>query len=176
VTAYWKSILTIYNLFLVAISALIVALALGYPEPWNWINQAFGTLQNRWISGGVGVLLAATGIGLMVQSFKTVPETEVVVQESSTGQVVITIPAIKQIVLKAVKLVEGVREARPEVKNSQDGVVVSLALLVNPDYKIPEMTASVQEKVRTMLEEVGGLRVAEVRIKVDDFASKPAVR
>jgi hypothetical protein len=54
--------------------------------------------------------------------------------------------------------------------------VVSLTLMVNPDYKIPEMTSSIQEKVGALLEEVGGLRVAEVRIKVDDFAPKPAVR
>jgi uncharacterized alkaline shock family protein YloU len=38
------------------------------------------------------------------------------------------------------------------------------------------MTAVVQEKVANLLEEVGGLKVAEVRIKVDDFAPKPAVR
>ena len=57
----------------------------------------------------------------------------------------------------------------------KEQVVVSLTLMVNPDYKIPEMTAVVK-KVANLLEEVGGLKVAEVRIKVDDFAPKPAVR
>lgn len=175
-SAFWKSILAVYNLLLIAVSVVVVALALGNTEPLQWINEALRTSQNRLISGSVGVFLAVVGASLIIQLFKTGQDPEVVVQESTDGRVIITVPAIKQIVLKAVKLVEGVREIKPEVKNGKNGVVVALTLMVNPDYKIPELTATVQEKVRTLLEEVGGLRVAEVRIKVDDFATKPAVR
>ncbi|MGE5544573.1 MAG: alkaline shock response membrane anchor protein AmaP [Bacillota bacterium] len=175
-SAIWKSVLALYNLVLIGLSVIAVALALGNTEPLLWINEALSTSQNRLITGGTGVLLAVVGLYLMIQLFRSGQETEVLVQESDAGKVIITVPAIKQIVLKAVKQVEGVREAKPEVTNEKNGVVVSLTLMVNPDYKIPEMTATVQEKVAALLEEVGGLRVAHVRIKVDDFAPKPAVR
>ncbi len=176
VSAFWKSILVLYNLVLIGLSVIIVGLALGNNEPLVWINELVRTSQNRLISGTVGAFLVIVGLALMIQLFRTRQEIEVVVQESTAGKVIITVPAIKQIVLKAVKLVEGVREVKPEVTNGKNGVVVSLTLMVNPDYKIPEMTSSIQEKVGALLEEVGGLRVAEVRIKVDDFAPKPAVR
>jgi len=175
-SAFWKSIMALYNLLLIGLSAIIIALALGNTEPLQWINQIFGTVQNRILSGSVGIILALVGIILLVRLFSSEQETEIVVQDSIAGKVVMTVPAIKQIVLKAVKQVEGVREIKPEVANGRNGVVVSLTLMVNPDYKIPEMTAQVQEKVAKLLEEVGGLKVAEVRIKVDDFAAKPAVR
>ncbi len=175
-SAFWKSILAVYNLMLIALAVMIVALALGNTEPLQWINEALRTSQNRLISGSVGVLLAAVGVGLMIQLFKTGRDSEVMVQDSVAGQVVLTVPAIKQIVMKAVRSVEGVREAKPEVENGKNGVVVALTIMVNPDYKIPEMTAAIQDKVRTLLEEVGGLQVAEVRVKVDDFATKPVVR
>ena len=175
-SAFWKSIMTLYNLLLIGLSAVIIALALGNTEPLQWIDQAFGTFQNRILSGSVGIILALAGFILLIHLFRSREENEVVVQESIAGKVIITVPAIKQIVLKAVKQVEGVREIKPEVTSGKNGVVVSLTLMVNPDYKIPEMTAVVQEKVANLLEEVGGLKVAEVRIKVDDFAPKPAVR
>ena len=175
-SAFWKSIMTLYNLLLIGLSAVIIALALGHTEPLHWINQAFGTVQNRILGGTVGIILALVGVILLVRLFSSPEENEIVVQDSISGKVVMTVPAVKQIVLKAVKQVEGVREIKPEVTNGKNGVVVSLTLMVNPEYKIPEMTAAVQEKVAKLLEEVGGLKVAEVRIKVDDFAAKPAVR
>lgn len=175
-SAFWKSILALYNLVLIGLSVMVVALALGNTEPLQWINEALRTSQNRLLSGSAGVVLAVVGLYLIIQLFRDRQDTDVIVQESAAGKVSITVPAIKQIVLKAVKQVEGVREIKPEVINGKNGVVVSLTLMVNPDYKIPEMTTTVQQKVAALLEEVGGLRVAEVRIKVDDFAPKPAVR
>lgn len=175
-SAFWKSVLALYNLVLIGLSVIVMALALGNTEPLLWINEALRTSSNRLISGSVGVIFAILGLWLMINLFRSRQEPEVVVQESNAGKVIITVPAIKQIVLKAVKLVEGVREVKPEVTNGNNGVVVSLTLMVNPEYKIPEMTLAIQEKVAALLEEVGGLRVAEVRIKVDDFAPKPAVR
>lgn len=175
-SAFWKSILALYNLVLIGLSVIVVALALGNMQPLTWINEALSTPQNRLLSGSAGVFLAVLGLSLIIQLFRTRQETEVIVQDSVTGKVSITVPAIKQIVLKAVKQVEGVREVKPEVLNGKNGVVISLTLMVNPDYRIPEMTTTVQNKVASLLEEVGGLQVAEVRIKVDDFAPKPAVR
>jgi len=175
-SAFWKSIIALYNLLLIGLSAIIIALALGFTEPLQWINQVLGTVQNRILGGSVGIILALLGFILLIRLFSSKKDPEVVVHDSIAGKVVMTVPAIKQIVLKAVKQVEGVREIKPEVTYGKNGVVVSLNLMVNPDYKIPEMTAQIQEKVSTLLEEVGGLKVAEVRIKVDDFAAKPAVR
>lgn len=169
----WKSLLALYNLLLIAFSIVLAAVALGDLSPIQWVNQALAIPQNRWIVGAVGIVLALLGVILMIKLFQREKTTEIVVKDNVGGKVIITIPAIKQIILKAVKQVEGVREIKPEIKNGIDGVIVTLTLLVNPDYKVPEMTAAIQDKVRALLEEVGGVQVAEVRIRVDDFASKP---
>ncbi|NLV16473.1 MAG: alkaline shock response membrane anchor protein AmaP [Syntrophomonadaceae bacterium] len=168
----WKSLLALYNLLLIAISIVMAAVALGDFTPLYWIAQTLTIPLNKWIIGAAGIVLAFLGVILMFKLFQREKTSEIVVKDHAGGKVTITIPAIKQIILKAVKQVEGVREIKPEIKNGTDGVIVTLTLLVNPDYKVPEMTTAIQDKVKALLEEVGGVQVAEVRIRVDDFASK----
>jgi uncharacterized membrane protein len=162
-SAFWKGVLAVYNLLLVLVGILIIATALGYPEPMLWLQAAFATHDNRLAAGATGALLGIIGLYALIQSISVPQVSSMMVQESSDGSVTITVAAIKQIILKAVKQVEGVKEVKPSVKRGKNGGAV-------------EMTSSIQEKVRQFLQEVGGLQVEEVRVTVDDFASKPGVR
>ncbi len=175
-SAVWKSILALYNLLLIAISVGVVAVAMGRLEPIQWINMGLSSAQNRWVMAGTGVVLALLGLYLLIRLFHQEKVLDVVIQESEAGRAIITIPAIKSIIMKSVKPIEGIREIRPEVVNGINGVIVDLTLLVNPDYKVPDMTGLVQETVRSQLEEVGGVKVSEVRIRVDDFVTKVPAR
>ncbi|MGE5422464.1 MAG: alkaline shock response membrane anchor protein AmaP [Ignavibacteriales bacterium] len=175
-SAFWKFIMSLYNLFLIAVALMAVAVATGYEEPMKWINAAFANPQNRIITGLVGALFVLLGLNLLMQGLRTPKKIDMVIQESPDGPVTITVPAVKQIVLKAVKLIEGVREVKPEISNGKRGVQVHLTIMVNPDHKLPELTTAIQDKVREYLEQLAGLRVAEIKVTVDDLATKPTAR
>ena len=75
--------------------------------------------------------------------------------------------------MKAVKRVEGVKEIRSAVKDSPEGLIITMHMMINPEHSVPEMSKNVQTAIKESLETIGGLTVAEVRVLVDDFAVAP---
>ncbi|MGE5398335.1 MAG: alkaline shock response membrane anchor protein AmaP [Chitinophagales bacterium] len=175
-SALWKLIMLLYNLLFIVVAGMAVALAAGYKEPLNWINTAFATRDYRIIAGALGAVLFIAGLTMIGEILKTESVSVVLIQDTPNGSVVITIPAIKQIVMTAVKKVDGIREVKPDVRMVKTGVGISLVISIFPSYKIPEISAVVQDRVREQLEEMAGLRVAEVKVTVDEFATRPVVR
>ncbi len=43
-------------------------------------------------------------------------------------------------------------------------------MMINPDIGVPELSKNVQDAVRKYLEDIGGLKVAEVKVLVDDLS------
>jgi len=166
----WRLVLFVYNLLLIIVSGMAVAASLGRPEPLAYIEMALSTPQNRIILGLVGVGLLIVGVLVFLVTIKLEPKpTSVEVDRSLDGEVSITIPAIKVIIMKAVKKIEGIKEIRPVVTNGANGLQVYLHMMINPDRGIPELSKNVQDEVRKYLEEIGGLKVAEVKVLVDDL-------
>lgn len=50
----------------------------------------------------------------------------------------------------------------------EDAVKVDLAIILDYGYNIPQVTANVQEKVKSAIETMTGLNVADVNIRVAD--------
>jgi len=168
-----RLVLFIYNLIILAIGGAMVATSLGWSEPLTYLNWAASTPENRIIMGAVGglavLLVIMVLIMLMRGSKGEVHTDEVLVEQGFPGEVSISVAAIKVIIMKAVKHVEGVREIRPSVRQSPDGVVVKLHTMINPDLSVPQLAGSLQTLVKDSLEKIAGLQVAEIKVLVDEF-------
>lgn len=168
----WRFILFLYNLFILVLAAIALAAAAGRPEIMAAINTALDTPANRMMVGAIAVVVLVLTIMLMFSLLRVESKPKsIVVTSSLNGQVSITVAAIKIIIMKAVKKVEGVRDIRSSVSSGADGLVIYLHMMINPEYSVPEMTRSIQAVVKEYLENIGGLQVAEVRVLVDDFGS-----
>lgn len=167
----WRLVLFLYNLLLLSLAGIAVAAAAGRPEPLYYIRLALSTPQNRVVLGTIAVLVMAIALLLLFSGLKREAKADetIIVKSELNGQVSITVPAIKLIIMRAVKKVEGVRDIRPAVTNAQDGLVVYLHMMINPEHNVPEMSRNLQEVVKQYLEDIGGLQVSEVKILVDDF-------
>ncbi|MDD2585357.1 MAG: alkaline shock response membrane anchor protein AmaP [Syntrophomonadaceae bacterium] len=168
----WRLITFLYTLFLLLAAGLAAVAAMGNPEPLKYINLALSTPQNRIILGIAAIVLIVLSLFVIISLFKREPKIENIVVESNlVGQVSITIAAIKIIIMKAIKTVEGVKDIKPVVSDSPDGLVVYLHMMINPEYNVPEMSQNVQNTVKEYLQNTGGLKVAEIRVLVDDFGA-----
>lgn len=166
----WRMALVVYNLLILLIAAGTVCIAAGVREPLNYINMVFSTPNYRMAVGGVAIIIVITAVIIMARLFnQKKPADSVVVDSSLSGQVSITIPAIKVIIMKAVKKVDGIKDIRPVVTNRPDGLLIYLHMMINPDRNVPEMSQSIQSMVKKYIEEIAGLQVAEIKILVDDF-------
>jgi uncharacterized alkaline shock family protein YloU len=92
------------------------------------------------------------------------------IERSMTGNIGITVPAVNAIIMMAVKKISGVKEVKAKISESPEGLIVDLQSMINPEYKVPEMSMDIQNAVKENLENIGGLKVAEIRVLVDYFA------
>jgi len=168
-----RLLLLVYNLALLFIAGLLIASAVGEVNPKPYVDLAMSTSQNRFILGIAGVIICLLSMIGMVKAIfggskkpVTVP-----IEGSSIGNIDITVPAIIVMVMIAVKTIKDVREVKPKVRKSSNGLVIELHMMINPEHIVPEMSINVQNAVKNHLEELGGLRVASVKVLVDDFLS-----
>jgi len=166
----------VYNLIFIFLAGAAVGAALGWDEPVAYIKLALSTPQNRISVGLVAVVILVIAIMMLGTSlkFESQPKS-IVVRTALAGDVSITISAIKAIIMKAVRKVEGIREIEPSISNGPEGIMVYLHAAINPEYSVPEMTKDIQNIVKQYLEDIGGLTVAEVKILVDDFTESTRV-
>jgi len=71
--------------------------------------------------------------------------------------------------MRAIKPIEGVRDIKPHVSQSVEGLVIKLHMAINPELSVPDLSQQIQSAVKQYLQDIGGLQVAEVRLLVDDF-------
>lgn len=174
-TAAWRFLLLVYNLLLLVLAVVILAVCTGRPEPLTYLQGVFSTPQNRVIAGVVAIVLLVIAVFMLINILKPEARNKSVVIESSLqGEITITIPAIKVIIMKAVRKVEGIREVKPVIKTGPQGLVIYLHIMINPEHNVPEMSRNVQAVVKEHLENIGGLQVAEIKVLIDDFANRPA--
>lgn len=166
-----RLLLLIYNLILLFLAAVLIAAALGEANPQYYLEVALSSSQNRFIVGLGGVILCLLALmGIVKSMFGSSKKTVTVpIEGSMIGNIGITIPAITVMIMMAVKTVPGVREIKPKVVNSPTGLVIDLHMMINPEYKVPTMSMDIQNAVKEHLEEIGGLKIATVRVLVDDF-------
>ena len=171
-TAIGRLVIFIYNLVILGLAGIIVAATLGWLDPQAYIRMVLDSTQNRMIAGVVGILVGFLALLMLMWSLRPAPRIDtVMVDKGIEGDVTMSIPAVKAIIMKAIRQVDGVKDMRPEVVSSPTGVKVKLHTMINPEHNVPEISQSLQTAVRENLEKVGGLQVAEIKVFIDDFVA-----
>lgn len=174
----WRFLIVIYNLLLIVVAGFVVAMSIGRPEPMDCLQLMMSTAQYRLIAGLVAVVVVVLGLFGIVGAFKShkhtevKPSNQVLVQNGFDGEVFMSIDAIKVLINRAVKKVDGTREVESKIAQSPEGLVVELHSRINPELIVPEMSKSIQSAVKEDLEKVGGLQVATVKVLIDGQPGK----
>ena len=165
-----RLVIFIYNLLILAIAGVVIAISVGWAYPLTYLNAVTLTSANNLIMGAIGIVVAIIAFIMLLWGLKTSPGIAAIVVEKSTdGEVSISIDAAKAIIMRAVRQVEGVKELRPTVNPTPAGIIVKLHTMINPDHNVPETSQLLQCVVRENLEKTGGLQVAEIKVLVDVF-------
>ena len=166
----WRLVLTIYNILLFVIAAAAVAVSVGVTEPLRYINSMASSPANLIITGSVGIVLCILALVLLFLGLQRKSNgDDVLVEKGLLGEVSMSISAIKLIIMKAVRQVDGVKETRSIVKKTPAGLAITLHMMINPELNVPALTSATQQKVKEYLENIGGLQIAEIKVLVDDL-------
>jgi uncharacterized alkaline shock family protein YloU len=165
-----RLVIFIYNLLMLAIAGIIIAVSLGWSSPLAYLNAVLTTPMSNLVMGAAGIVLAIVAFIMLLWGLKTPSGIKAIVVESGeAGEVSISIAATKAIIMRAIRQVEGVRELRPTVIPNPAGLTIKLHVMLNPEYNVPETSQLLQGAVRDQLEKTGGLQVAEIKVLVDEF-------
>ncbi len=173
----------IFYLFLVVIiffSGIIFSLSL---RPFSLESLSFKTnyyydliysnIFNQIILGLIAVLLIILAIYLIWRKGQFDKENLSVVQKTSFGEIKISTNSIKRLILKVIKGMDEIKEARPEINIlKMGGINIDLHLSVVQDVNIPELSEKIQRKLREYLLETSGIETKEIKIHIDKIFYK----
>ena len=157
---------------LIFFSGIFLALSLRLFSLENLLLKTnyliYRNLFNQITLGLVGVLLIFLVIYLVWQRAKIDKGNLSVVQKTSFGEIKISIGAIKHLVLKVVKGMGEITEARPEANILKlGGINIDLHLSVKQDVNIPELSEKIQRKAKKYILETSGIETKEIKIHID---------
>ncbi|NLB89287.1 MAG: alkaline shock response membrane anchor protein AmaP [Syntrophomonadaceae bacterium] len=140
----WRLVVFLYSLLLLGFSGFAIIAAIGRPEPLEYINFALATPSNRIILGVVAIGLLVIALLTLISSFKVETKpASISVQKTLVGEVTITVAAIKVIILKAIKKIEGIKEVKTSVSSNAQGLIVNLHIMIDPELSVPETSKKI---------------------------------
>lgn len=161
---------------IIALCGLCCGIAWGILEPriFTWFANALtsGVLAAI-ITTAAALLIAFVCVRILfvrkrdkvVESAPRAPG--ILVRRGESGAVFLSLPALEEIVLRNVRSNTKVRDCRCELLPGETGVSVRISASLAPDANIPEVTAAVQDTVKTNVEEMCGISVPEVQFVVE---------
>jgi len=154
-------------LFLAAINFnLLPGLAVPLPA---WVDETV-----LLASGSVMLLLALLFLALGLRSGKKKIK-NAVLKGSEYGSVMISIPAIENMVLRVVQQTQGIKDVSREVVYNADGLLVKIKVRAMPEVTLPDLISDLQAKTKEYLESTTGITVSEVAVTVDNIIMDQAV-
>jgi len=101
---------------------------------------------------------------------------ETILQYSELGEVRISIAAIESMVLRVTQQHNVIKESSRKVIKTPRGLVVYLRVKVLPDLNLPSLASKLQQDINSYIEEVTGIKVAEVKVLVENIVSDLTVQ
>ncbi len=166
--------------FLAAAVVIVAAVGLwGYLAAWFAPGQILAALDQAAQTGDLyigAILLTTLGAALLILSFSSSGQPKGIITENSLGQIRVGMGAIDSLVRKAASSIGGVREINTALSVDKLGLSVNLRLLVAVDQPLPDLTAQVQEKVSSYLQQIVGISPKQVNVLVRNIAHSAQAR
>ncbi|HLS88048.1 MAG TPA: alkaline shock response membrane anchor protein AmaP [Sphingobacteriaceae bacterium] len=163
-------ILALYTISLAVISFLVfLVMALRWRVPLDYLQTLLTRDPARWVAALVAAVFFVSSVRLLIFAFRRRAAGAALVHDSALGEVQISLKAVENLVARAGRQVEGVRELNARVESGKDGIQVHLRGSVYPEVNIPELSDRLQNLVKRHVRSVVGVEVENVRFHVKDI-------
>lgn len=113
--------------------------------------------SSRMIVGLSGVLLIILSISFAQIILGRFQKEKTIAFPTSSGEVTIALAAVEDLIRRLSSLVPEVKELKPNVIAKKDRIIVDLRVALRSSSNMPELTARLQEMVKSEIERVLGL-------------------
>ncbi len=134
------------------------------------------SIKELWWLMLIGFISLITAIYLFSMAFRTQHEEKTIIGETSLGEIRITVSAVENLALRAVRKLRGVKEAHVGVRADLSGLDIFIEVTVNPDLSIPQISEEIKTRVDEYVYETVGMRVNSVKVLVTKVAMEAKTR
>ncbi|HCC33499.1 MAG TPA: alkaline shock response membrane anchor protein AmaP [Clostridiales bacterium] len=168
-----RVVLTIFALSNALLSALLLAVLLGWTAPLLYLGSYLQEPRDQWLLGSLAAIMLAVSSRFLYYGMRRPRQRRSLVHEGPLGETTISLGAVESLVAKVVRQLRGVREIRPRVHLLDGNVHVFIRAVVGSDVCVPEWSEEVQRTVRNQVRTIVGVDVAQVRVLVSNISSEP---
>lgn len=170
-----RLLLFVYSIliFIAAAVALFVACS------WIPISESARALTNVYYEKGPAYTTIAASIVLLLISARFLyisvrrgrSQAPSIDQRTEFGDIRISMETVENLALKAAGRSRGVKDLRARVRVNQAGLEIIIRTIVDGETSIPELTEEMQSTVKSYIEEITGIPVAQVSVFVANIAA-----
>lgn len=174
-----KIALIIYSLIILAIAVISSMLVFGWLAPEPVGNTIMSIIKGEKTSiallvvNVIFILLSIKCIFFRKSDKNVKPEDQGILLQNENGKLIISKDTIENLVNNIIPQFESVEGATSSISlNSENNLVINLNLTVGENVVIKELSANLQEKIKTAVKTALDLEVKEVNIKIKNYARK----
>lgn len=174
---FFRVLLAIYAFCLAVFSALTMLMSIKT----DIYETVFKTpVDNIFMSSSPGPRIAAfltalvfflLSLMFLLSGVRSSKDKKAVSKYTNIGEVRISLNSIDNIATNASRKANGVKDSKTDVRKLEDGVSITVRMVVLPDLSIPSISEDVQQRVKKSVEECSGIAVSDVRVIVDSIYS-----
>ena len=165
-----KLLLFLYSIVIIIISLFMAGVGFGWISK-DMLNDGItymyehDAIQITVITISAVFLLISVRF-LFVSLYRGSATSPSIDQRTDFGDIRISIETIENLALKAASRQRGVKDLRARIKVTDAGLEVVLRTVIDGETSIPELTEEIQSAVKTHVEEITGMPVANVAVFV----------
>ncbi len=169
-----RALLVVYTFVVALVSLVLMAIAVGvipFARAVEYINNIQYDWDFRLALFIVSFVFLLTSLKLLFLKRKRTTFAGTLIKNTELGMIRVSINTLDTLVQKAVRGFGEVKDVRSLVVAEPDGVRVRLNMQLMPDVNIPEISQTIQKKVKEYVESTAGIIVKEVYVYIDNLAA-----
>ncbi|HOW42711.1 MAG TPA: alkaline shock response membrane anchor protein AmaP [Candidatus Omnitrophota bacterium] len=144
-------------LILIGIGMIVFAFNLLHPQDiFSFLEYLQSTMSTRAILGLSGLLLILISYSFAQLILGRMEREKTIAFKNPSGVVTISLSAIEGLIQQFVNFMPELKELRPDVIASKKGIIVNVKVSLRMEANLPELTARLQELIKTKVQEVLG--------------------
>lgn len=145
-------------LILIGVAMLIFSLNLLQPQD---INNLLSYIQyntnSKIIIGLSGLLLILISFSFAQLILGRFQREKTIAFTTSSGEVSIALSAVEDLIKRVAGVMPEIKELKPDVIATKKGIVVDIRVVLKGEANIPDLTARLQEIIRSKIQEILGI-------------------
>ena len=173
-----KLLQTIYTLIILLLSLAVLAVCVAIGINVIHISEISAALQSlyfNWqfllIASLISILFIITSLKLLFARPKPRVLRSTLLRHTDLGAIRVSVQTLEIMTQKVVRSFNEVKDVRVNIITEEDGIKIQLKLLIMPDVVLPDVSASIQEKVKEYIQSYSGILVKEVYIYIDNLVA-----